>query len=128
LEAILELLILAAIVGVWFAFARKAGYETGKAVLMGIGMLVPLVNLGILIYFVFGTWPIQTELASLRAKTGVVTADDAQALMSAALKLESCEDVSAAIAKYEEVMQRFPTTDFAKDAEISISNLKQNIG
>lgn len=112
----------------WFAFARKAGYETGKAVLMGIGMLVPLVNLGILIYFVFGTWPIQTELASLRAKTGVVTADDAQALMSAALKLESCEDVSAAIAKYEEVMQRFPTTDFAKDAEISISNLKQNIG
>jgi outer membrane protein assembly factor BamD (BamD/ComL family) len=48
--------------------------------------------------------------------------------MSAALKLESCGDVSAAIAKYEEVMQRFPTTDFAKDAEISISNLKQNIG
>jgi hypothetical protein len=128
MEAILGLLILAAIVGVWFAFARKAGYETGKAVLMGIGMLVPLVNLGILIYFVFGTWPIQTELASLRAKTGVVTADDAQALMSAALKLESCGDVSAAIAKYEEVMQRFPTTDFAKDAEISISNLKQNIG
>ena len=112
----------------WFALVRKAGYETGKAVLMAIGMLIPLVNLGILIYFISTTWPIQAELASLRAKAGVGSEDDAQALMSAALRLESRGDVSAAIANYEEVMRRFPATDFAKDAEVSIRSLREKIG
>jgi heme A synthase len=128
MEAILGLLILGAIVGMWFALVRKAGYETGKAVLMAIGMLIPLVNLGILIYFVSTTWPIQAELASLRAKAGVGSEDDGQALMSAALRLESRGDVRAAIAKYEEVMRRFPATDFAKDAEVSIRSLREKIG
>ncbi len=128
MEAILGLLILAAIVGMWFALVRKAGYETGKAVLMAIGMLIPLVNLGIIIYFVSTTWPIQADLASLRAKAGVGSEDDAQALMSAALRLESRGDASAAIAKYEEVMLRFPGTDFAKDAEVSIRSLREKIG
>ena len=128
MEAILGLLIVGAIIGMWFALVRKAGYETGKAVLMAIGMLIPLVNLGILIYFISTTWPIQAELASLRAKAGVGSEDDAQALMSAALRLESRGDVSAAIANYEEVMRRFPATDFAKDAEVSIRSLREKIG
>ena len=128
LEAILGLLILGAIVGMMFALARKAGYEAGKAVLMAIGMLIPLVNLGIVIYFVSTTWPIQAELASLRAKAGVGSADYADTLMSAALRLESRGDASAAIAKYEEVMRRFPGTDFAKDAEVDIRSLREKIG
>lgn len=128
MEAILGLLILGAIVGMWFALVRKAGYETGKAVLMAIGMLIPLLNLGILIYFISTTWPIQAELASLRAKAGVGSEDDAQALMSAALRQESRGDVSVAIAKYEEVMRRFPGTDYAKDADVSIRSLREKIG
>ena len=79
LEAILGLLILGAIVGMLFALARKAGYETETAVLMAIGMLIPLVNLGIVLYFVSTTWPIQAELAWLRAKAGVGSEDNAQA-------------------------------------------------
>ena len=128
MEAILGLLILGAIVWIWFALARKAGYETRKSVLMAIGMLVPLVNLGILIYFVSATWPIQAELASLRGRAGVGSEDDACALLSAALRLETQGQVSAAIAKYDEVIQRFPGTEPAKDADASIRSLKAKIG
>src|SRR6187200_346753 len=110
MEAILGLLILGAIIGMWFALVRKTGYETGTAVLMAIGMLIPLLNLGIIIYFISTTWPIQAELDSLRAKAGVGrgpwadqapglqtsmtigSEDDGQALMSAALRLESRGD------------------------------------
>ena len=128
MKAILGLLILGAIVWIWSTLARKAGYEAEKSVLMGIGMLVPLVNLGILLYFVLATWPIQAELTSLRGKAGIGSGDDARALLSAALRLETRGQVSAAIAKYEEVIQRFPGTEPAKDADASIRNLKDKIG
>ena len=127
MEAILGLLILGAIIGTWFALVCKAGYEPEKAALMAIGMLIPLLNLGILIYFITTTWPIQAELTSLRGKAGVGSGDDARALLSAALRLETQGQVSAAIAKYEEVIQRFPGTEPAKDADASIRSLKAKI-
>ena len=127
-ELLLLLAILGAIVGLWFALFRKAGYETRRSVLMALGMLVPFANLGILIYFASTTWPIQAELASLRGKAGVGSEDDAQALMFAALRLESRGDVAAAIAKYDEVIQRFAGTETASDAEASIRSLKAKIG
>jgi hypothetical protein len=119
---------LAAFGGFWFLVFQKAGYERGKSALMAIGLFIPLVNLGILIYFMSTTWPTQAELASLRAKTGVGSEDDAHALMAAASRLEARGDVSAAIAKYEEVMWGFPATDFAVDAEASIRSLRAKIG
>jgi TolA-binding protein len=48
--------------------------------------------------------------------------------MSAALRLEASGDVTAAIAKYEDVMRRFPGTEAARDAEVSIRSLKAKIG
>ena len=128
LKFLAGILAIAAFGGFWFLVFRKAGYKRGSSALMAIGMFIPLVNLAILIYFISTTWPIQAELASLRAKAGVGSEDDAQALMSAALRLESRGDVSAAIAKYEEAMRRFPATDFAKDAEASIRSLTEKIG
>jgi hypothetical protein len=104
--------------------ARKAGFGTKESVFMALGMLIPIINLIILIYFVSTTWPIQVELASLRGETGVGTDADAQTLMSVALQSEGKGDFSEAIAKYEEIIQKFPATDFAKDAEISIRNMK----
>jgi len=128
MKAIFGLLILFAIVWIWSTLARKAGYEAKKSVLMGIGMVVPLVNLGILLYFVLATWPIQAELTSLRGKAGVGSGDDARALLSAALRLETQGQVCAAITKYEEVVQRFPGTEPAKDADASIRSLRAKIG
>lgn len=120
--------LIVAFIGLWFALFRKAGYETGRSVSMAIGMLVPLGNFGLLIYFVSTTWPIQAELASLRAKAGVGSEDDAQALMSDAIRLESRGDVTAAIAQYDLITKRFADTDSARDAEASIRSLKAKIG
>ena len=125
---LLALAILAAIVGFWFVLFRKAGYETGRAVLMAIGMLVPLVNLGILIYFTATTWPIQAEVAALRGKPDAGNEDDAQILLSAALRLETSGNIAAAIAKYKEVIQKYAGTEAAHDAEVSIRSLKTKIG
>ena len=127
-KLLLTLAILAAIVGFGFVLSRKAGYNIGKSVLLAIGMLVPLVNLGILIYFASTTWPIQEELASLRGKPDARNEDDAQILMSAALRLETTGNIAAAIAKYKEVVQKYAGTEAAHDAEVSIRSLKTKIG
>lgn len=97
MELVLGLLTAGALVSFCFALFRKAGYQTGSSVLMAIGILVPFVNLSILIYFVWTTWPIQAELNSLRGKAGIGSEDGAAALMSAALRLECRGDVTAAI-------------------------------
>jgi hypothetical protein len=119
---------LAASGGFGFLVCRKAGYARGSSTLMAIGLVIPLLNLGILIYFISTTWPIQAELAALCAKAGLGGADDARALMAAALRSQSRGDVSAAIAKYEEVMRGFPATEFAMDAEASLRSLRAKIG
>ncbi|MDC0325539.1 hypothetical protein OAM01_02160 [bacterium] len=49
-------------------------------------------------------------------------------LSSEALSLESKGQVKAAIANYEEVVQRFASTEEAMDAAASIRNLKAKIG
>lgn len=50
--------------------------------------------------------------------------DDAYALLSQAVRLESKGDTAGAVAKYEAVMEKFPGTGAAGDAEISIRNLR----
>jgi len=47
----------------WFRIFRKAGISPW----LGIAMLVPMVNLCLLFWFAFSTWPIELELARLRA-------------------------------------------------------------
>jgi hypothetical protein len=49
--------------------------------------------------------------------------DDAYALLSEGVRLESKGDTAGALAKYEAVMEQFPGTEAAGDAEISIRNL-----
>lgn len=46
--------------------ARKAGYPGGYALLM----FIPFVNLIVMLMFVFSEWPIERELAALRARVG----------------------------------------------------------
>lgn len=114
--------------GFWLALFRKAGYETRPSVLMTIGMFVPLVNLGIAVYFMFAHWPVEDALSVARARAGIATEDDAVSALSRASRLESRGDSVGAIAKYEEIVRRFEGTEIAKDAEISIQNLKAKIG
>jgi hypothetical protein len=131
MEDLLKLLggivVLAAIAGFWFLVFRKAGYERGNSALMAIGMFIPLVNVGIAIYFVSTTWPTESLLSALRGQAGVGTEDDAVGALSVATRLEARGEVGAAIAKYEEVVRRFGGTEAAKDAEVSIRSLKSKI-
>jgi hypothetical protein len=50
--------------------------------------------------------------------------EEAYALLSEGARLESKGDTAGALAKYEAVMQKFPSTGAAKDAEVSIRNLR----
>lgn len=54
--------------------------------------------------------------------------DDAYALLSEGDRLEAQGDIAGALAKYEAVMQKFPGTGAAKDAECSIRSLKDKLG
>ena len=49
--------------------------------------------------------------------------EDAYALLSEGARLESQGDTPGALAKYAAVMERFPGTDAARDAEFNIGNL-----
>jgi hypothetical protein len=53
---------------------------------------------------------------------------DAYALLSEGVRLESSGDTAGALAKYAAVMEKFPGTGAAKDAECSIRNLKDTLG
>ena len=128
LKFLAGIVVVAAVGGFWFLVFRKAGYKRGSSALMAIGMFIPLVNVGIAIYFVSTKWPVQNLLSALRGHTGVGTEDDAVAALSVATRLEAHGEVAAAIAKYEEVIRRFGGTEAAKDAEAGIRSLKSKIG
>ena len=53
---------------------------------------------------------------------------DAYALLAEGARLESKGDTAGALAKYEAVMQNFPGTGAAKDAEFSVRNLRDTLG
>ena len=54
--------------------------------------------------------------------------EDAYALLSEGGRLESQGDTAGALAKYEVVIEKFPGTGAAGDAECSIRNLKDTLG
>ena len=54
--------------------------------------------------------------------------EDAYALLSEGARLESKGDTAGALAKYEAVMEKFPGTGAAGDAEVSIRNLRDASG
>lgn len=45
----------------WFRIAKK----TGHSAILGLLFLIPLVNLGLLVYLAFSEWPIEKELRRL---------------------------------------------------------------
>ena len=53
---------------------------------------------------------------------------EAYALLAEGVRLESKGDGAGALAKYEAVMEKFPGTGAAKDAEFSIRNLRDILG
>jgi ribosomal protein S27AE len=54
--------------------------------------------------------------------------EDAYALLAEGVRRESKGDTAGALAKYEAVLEKFPGTGAAKDAEVSIRNLRDAAG
>jgi hypothetical protein len=52
-----------------FVILRLVG-KTGHSAWLGLLFLVPLVNVGFILYLAFTVWPIQKELNRLREQTG----------------------------------------------------------
>ena len=52
---------------------------------------------------------------------------EAYALLSEGVRLESKGDTAEALAKYKAVMEKFPGTGAAGDAEVSIRNLRDKM-
>lgn len=51
---------------IWWKILSKAGHRGW----VGLLMLVPLVNVGLLLYLAFAEWPIHRELTRLRDQAG----------------------------------------------------------
>lgn len=123
------LVAVAAYGGFWFAVFSKAGYRPRRLVLlMTMSMYVPLVNIGVAIYFVTTAWPIQDAMSRVRSSTAGGTADDAYGALKVATRLETHGNIDGAIAKYCEIVQEYPGSEAARDAEASIQNLRGRLG
>lgn len=68
-----------------------------------------------------------TWFCKARPKRPSEKEDDPSVIVTDALQLERQGEIAAAIAKYEIVMRRFPGSEEAKDANISIRDLKAKI-
>ncbi len=65
--------VLALVVIAFWSLYKKAGYEGGLALLM----LIPLVNLGAMLFLAFSDWPVHRELREARSKAaGAVETGD----------------------------------------------------
>jgi hypothetical protein len=106
-----------------FQIVRKAGYSTGGAILMILLSAVPVLNIGVLAYFVLAEWPVQRELRLRRDPTSA-TDEDAISLFREGARFEAHGNKQAALAKYQEVITLRPSSAAAKDAETSIQSLQ----
>ena len=62
-------LILTAIMLIAFvAVFVKAGYSVPVALLMGVGLCVPVINVIVLLVFLLSEWPVQRELRALKER------------------------------------------------------------
>jgi len=62
-------LIFAAIMLIAFvAVFLKAGYSVPVALLMGVGLCVPVINVIVLLVFLLSEWPVQRELRALKER------------------------------------------------------------
>lgn len=68
-ELLLLFVIVVPIAIVWGKIFSKAGYSAWLAA----ALFVPLINLGVIIWFAFAKWPVLSELARLRSSLGVQT-------------------------------------------------------
>jgi hypothetical protein len=124
----LGVLALVAVVAFWFVVFRKAGFAIGHSVLLTLAMMVPPFTILVGLWFVLKPWPVQAELASLRAQAGVGSVEDAWTALAGATRLESKGDLNGALAGYRAVIDQYPGLEPARDAALNVERLLKGAG
>ena len=68
MKEILTLTVALIMIVAFVAVFLKAGYSVPAALLMGVGLCLPIVNIIVLLVFLLGEWPIQRELRTLKER------------------------------------------------------------
>jgi|ERR1700733_331132 len=119
----LAIFILLALCGFWGTIFSRAGFSAWWC----LGMPIPILNIAIALMLVIREWPVHKQLRDLRASAGSPNGEDAESLFREANRLEVGGSLIEAVDKYRKVIELYPDTDFAKDASISIEEIKKRI-
>ncbi len=68
MKEILTWIVAAIMIIAFIAVFLKAGYSVPVALPMGVGLCVPVVNVGVLLVFLLREWPVQRELRALKER------------------------------------------------------------
>lgn len=68
MKEILTLIVAVILIIAFIAVFLKAGYSVPVALLMGVGLCVPVVNVIVLLVFLMSEWPVQRELRALKER------------------------------------------------------------
>ena len=68
MEEIITLIVAVILIIAFIAVILKAGYSVPVALLMGVGLCVPVVNVIVLLVFLLSEWPVQRELRALKER------------------------------------------------------------
>ena len=68
MKEILTLIVAVILIIAFIAVFLKAGYSVPVALLMGVGLCVPVINAIVLLVFLLSEWPIQRELRALEER------------------------------------------------------------
>jgi len=68
MQEILTLIVAVIMIIAFIAVFLKAGYSVPVALLMGVGLCVPVINVIVLLVFLLSEWPVQRELRALKER------------------------------------------------------------
>ena len=118
IESLITLAFAIAVVLVFGAIFRKAGYSAW----CGLLMLVPLINLIWLIYFAASLWPVHRELAFRRMDLDDSIPEDNKILIRAAAELEQHGRWDEAIRVYDAIASHpeLPSAHYAQSCAVRL--------
>jgi hypothetical protein len=118
----LACLVLPAVAGV--ILVDRTGYNRW----LGLLFLVPLANLGLLLFLLVNPWPVQRELAVRRLQVGAGNTSDAATAYREATRLQRDGRHSEAQVIFGLIESRFPDTALARDAAIARAESAVRVG
>ncbi|MCC6416153.1 MAG: hypothetical protein IT582_09615 [Opitutaceae bacterium] len=97
--------------------------RTGYPWWLGLLMVVPLANVGLMLFLLLRSWPVEEELAERRLATGAGVEEDAKRVMALAGRRARQGRKSDAARLYQLIEQQLAGSVVARDAAIARGQL-----